>query len=91
MYYKLRGPCTLKDADGTDGQLDFKPPSQNTCLSGCSIAEQGQSGQPAYITNGGNHVIRGVLSHGPPAGQCYGYDTYTEIDQMHFNFLNQVR
>ena len=78
MFYKLHGPCAVKDTDGTDGQLNFKPDRQVTCLSGCSIAEQGQSGQPAFAAAGGGaFVVRGVLSHGPPAGQCYGYDTYT--------------
>jgi hypothetical protein len=73
MFYKLKGACTIKDADGTDGQLDLKTPTQNTCLTPCSIAEQGQSGQPAWVEDGGKFTVRAVLSHGPPAGQCYGY------------------
>ncbi|GBF95726.1 hypothetical protein Rsub_08708 [Raphidocelis subcapitata] len=91
MYYRLKGTCNLQDADGTDGQMDFKTPTQNTCLTPCSIAEQGQSGQPAYVADGANFVVRGVLSHGPPAGQCYGYDTYTEVDKLHYNFLAGYR
>jgi len=73
MFYRLKGQCVVKDTDGTDGQLDFRTEKQSSCLTGCSIAEQGQSGQPAYIQEGDNVVIRGVLSHGPPAGQCNGF------------------
>jgi hypothetical protein len=91
MFYRLKGNCVVKDADGTDGQLDFKTPTQSTCLTACSIAEQGQSGQPAYVADGANFVVRGVLSHGPPSGTCNGFDTYTEVDKMHFNFLAQYR
>jgi hypothetical protein len=90
MFYRLKGQCVVKDSDGTDGQLDFKTPTQSSCLTACSIAEQGQSGQPAYVQEGENFVVRGVLSHGPPAGQCNGFDTYTEVDKLHFNFLNGV-
>jgi hypothetical protein len=80
MFYRLKGACAVKDADGTDGQLDFKTPTQSSCLTACSIAEQGQSGQPAYVEDAGKFVVRAVLSHGPPAGQCYGYGASSRGD-----------
>lgn len=46
---------------------------QDTCLTACAIAERGQSGQPAFVESGANWVVRGVLSHGPPTGECRGY------------------
>ncbi|KAI8466719.1 MAG: trypsin-like cysteine/serine peptidase domain-containing protein [Monoraphidium minutum] len=89
MFFKLKSKCVIEDKDGTDAALDMKPATQNTCLTPCSIAERGQSGQPAFIQAGGSFVVRGVLSHGPPTGECYGYDTYTEVDAMHYKFLQK--
>jgi hypothetical protein len=89
-YFKLKGKCFIQDTNGADAAIDMREPNQRTCLTDCSIAERGQSGQPAFVQNGTSWVVRGVLSHGPPTGQCYGYDTYTEVDAMHYKFLDQV-
>ncbi|KIZ01718.1 hypothetical protein MNEG_6243 [Monoraphidium neglectum] len=90
-YFKLKGKCFIQDTNGADAAIDMREPNQRTCLTDCSIAERGQSGQPAFVQNGTSWVVRGVLSHGPPTGQCYGYDTYTEVDAMHYKFLDQYR
>jgi hypothetical protein len=93
--YKLPdNACSVKDTNGKDGRLDLRPslpPANKTCVTPCAIAEHGQSGQALWVTAaGGSLEIRAVLSRGPDTGTCGGYDTYTQIDELHFDLMRKV-
>lgn len=89
-FYRLSGKCNVSDTDGDDGALEFKPPHQRTCTTPCSIAEPGQSGQPAWQETGdGRAFTIAVLSHGPMPRTCRGADVYCQITQTTYDFLVQ--
>lgn len=85
--YRLAGVCTVRDVSGKDGKLNFKmfpAPRPKACGTACAISEKGQSGQAAWTDD---MTVRAVLSRGPPTGTCNGYDTYTQIDKVHYDFM----
>ncbi|GBF97450.1 hypothetical protein Rsub_10373 [Raphidocelis subcapitata] len=87
-FFGLRGACVVSDADGDDGQLMFQSAKPSGCLSQCSIAEAGQSGQPAWeLGADGRAYIRAVLSHGPPVGTCKGADSYCQLNKASYELL----
>jgi hypothetical protein len=97
-YFRLAGRCAINDASGGDRVLDFKPPRQRRCLSRCAIAEEGQSGQPAFVGVGANNgtdpsawAVLATLSSGPETGTCKGYDQYVQNDAKAFDWLQEVR
>ncbi|KAI8473393.1 MAG: hypothetical protein J3K34DRAFT_519056 [Monoraphidium minutum] len=88
-FFKLTGRCNVSDTDGTDGLLTFKAAGKpRGCSSACSIAEAGQSGQPAWETDasGGAYLV-GVLSHGPPPRTCKGADEYCQVSALTYDML----
>jgi hypothetical protein len=100
-YFRLAGRCDVSDDSGGDRTLDFRPRHQRRCLSRCAIAEEGQSGQPAYVAVGGGNSTAGrssngtawavlaTLSSGPETGTCRGYDQYVQNDAETFRWLEE--
>lgn len=93
QFYRLKRTCIINDTTGEDSQIRLLMASARPrqCYTGCAVAAQGQSGQPAFVQNGTDWVVRGVLSNGAIPGSCQprGYDNYTAINELHYNWLKQ--